>query len=464
MKAKPSAPATSSPRLAKVGWRWSIALAVAALAWTGWCGLRLTRTLTPTTDESGHLAAGLSYWKNHNYALTTLNLFFTQKWAAWPLRHLEVPPFPDKAAQKKVHWDPNYLGDRFLESAPDDPRTILAPARHMTLILWLLTGAIVWAWSIRLGGPWAGALATLLYATSPVILSTAVLVTTDTGAAFWYLALLWAYAWLLNRPHAGSALVTGFCAGMMTLSKFSVAAWLLGALLLLGWHLWQQRGRVPLLKLVGWHLTAMFIAWLTIWTFFGWEFYPGDINCLGGYVPQTAFQKFVNVLYGWHFFPEPFFRELFFVENVLGPRPGYLFGEYRMGGHLLYFPVGFLVKSTLASLLALGLGTWFAVRPRALSPDKKPGASLAPLVCSAIGYGLMAIFTPVNIGIRHILPVFLIAAIVGGIGLARLGQAGRHPGGHRRRHRAARGGRRLLGPAQTAGLVQCRVRRPDEWL
>ena len=400
----------------------SAAVAVASLIWFGWFGLNLTHTTTATTDEPGHLGAGLSYWKNHDYKLTTANLYFTQKWATWPLIDSKVP-FPDAKEQAKLRNHPNYVGDAFLASSGADPRILLAPARQMTLILWLLTGVLVWAWSTRLGGPWAGALSTVLYATCPVILSTAYLVTTDTGAAFWYFALLGSYVWMLHRPHAGSALVTGICAGMMALSKFSVAAWLLGALLFLGWYLWKQRGRYSILTLAGWHVAAIVMAWATVWTFFGWIYQPGGIPYFSTFEPKNGFERLIQFFRTWHLFPEPFLREMYLAQDITRERNGYLFGQYQMGGSGLYFPVAFVVKSTIASLLALG--TWLLIRPAEKNAEAKLPPSLAPIVCSGLGYALLAIFTPINIGARHILPLFILAAVAGGVALARFGQAGR---------------------------------------
>ena len=425
--AKRTAPASlpappPSPVASKRGGWLSTAVAAAALVWIGWVGLNLTHTTTVTTDEPGHLGAGLSYWKNRDYALTTVNLFFTQKWAAWPLIDSNVP-FPDAGEQARLKKHPKYIGELFLASSSADPRILLAPARQMTLILWLLTGVMVCAWTWRLGGPWAGALATVLYATCPVILSTAVLVTTDTGTAFWYFALLWSYTWLLNRPHAGSALLTGICAGMLALSKFSVAAWLLGALLLLGWHLWRQRGRYSLPALAGWHAAAIVAAWGTVWTFFGWTFQPGNISYVAAIEPRNGWEQILRFFHAWHLFPEPFLRELLMVRDMVQERNGYLFGKYQMGGHLLYFPVAFVVKSTIASLLALG--AWLLVRPAGKSAESTLPPSLAPIVCSALGYTVLAVFTPINIGVRHILPLFILAAVVGGVALARFGQSGR---------------------------------------
>jgi hypothetical protein len=58
-----------------------------------------------------------------------------------------------------------------------------------------------------------------------------------------------------------------------------------------------------------------------------------------------------------------------------------------------------------------------------------------------VGYAVVAAATPLNIGVRHILPLFLLAAVAGGVALARL--AGRGPAA-----RAAAGAIALLSAAE----------------
>jgi hypothetical protein len=87
-----------------------------------------------------------------------------------------------------------------------------------------------------------------------------------------------------------------------------------------------------------------------------------------------------------------------------------------MGGFWDYFPVAFLTKSTVAMLLALA--AWLIVR-RISAPAERQFRSLSPLVAGAAGYVIVAIATPLNIGARHILPLFLIAAIAGAVAITR---------------------------------------------
>jgi hypothetical protein len=385
-------------------------------------GARLASGLSVTMDEPTHVSAGLSGWQDGDYRQSTGNLFFTQKWAAWPLYRRGLKP-PDTALQRELNWDPVMIGEVLLFSGPSGPQNILAPARRMTLALCLLTGVLVWGWAAWLGGPWAGAMAALLYATSPVILANGVLVTTDTGAAFWYLAALVCYAWLLRRPSAPPAALSGFCAAMMLLSKFSIVAWVSGAALLLCWHLWRRRGNSRVASLAGWHAGALAVAWITLWAFFGWQFRPGGFAYITT-APSTALEHVVGFLDRWHALPEPYLHDMITFQAMIKPRTAYLLGEFRAGGFWDYFPVAFLTKSTVAMLLALC--AWlFARRPA--RPAGEAYSALSPVVAGALGYAIVAMMTPLNIGVRHILPLFLLAAVAGGVALARVALRGGLP-------------------------------------
>jgi hypothetical protein len=409
-----------TPRPGGSVWLASTLAAVILLSWMAASGARLARTLSTTTDEPTHLSAGLSGWDG-DYRQSTGNLFLTQKWAAWPLHRRGLKP-PDDALQRDLQWNPIPIGETLLFSGPQDPRAILEPARRMTLALCLAAGVLVWAWGAWLAGPWAAALALLLYAASPVVLANGVLVTADTGAALWYLAALASYGWLLRRPSAPPAVLSGICASMMLLSKFSIVAWMAGAALILGWHLWRQRGKCAVVPLLGWHVLALAVAWAAIWTFFGWQFRPGGFTYLSMH-PLTRLERLVGFLDRRHALPEPYLREVLTFRDMMAPRPSYLFGDFRMGGFWDYFPVAFAAKSTLAMLLALG--AWLIARRAPAAGPARASPAMSVLAAGALGYLVVAMFAPLNVGVRHILPLFALAAVAGGVALARAATCGR---------------------------------------
>jgi hypothetical protein len=386
-------------------------------------GVHLANTLSATTDEPIYVSSGLNSWKNGDYRQSSGNLFFTQKWAAWPLYRQGLSP-PDPALQRDLQWNPALIGNVLVFSGTADPRGILAPARYMTLGLCLLGCILVWGWAAWLGGPLAGALAALLYASSPVILANGVLVTTDTGAAFWYLATLLCYAWLLRRPSPVPMAFAGFSSAMMLLSKFSIVALILGAVLLLAWDYRHRRSEYKVPSLLVWHAGACAVAWITIWTFFGWEFRPGGFAYIS-LEPSTGIEHLVAFLSRWRVLPEPYLREAITFEGMIKPRPAYLFGEFKMGGFWDYFPVAFLAKSTVAMLLALA--SLLFVRRAPQPDDERAPPAISAIAAGAAGYAIIAMLAPLNIGVRHILPLFSLAAIAGGVALARIFLQGRIP-------------------------------------
>jgi hypothetical protein len=101
-------------------------------------------------------------------------------------------------------------------------------------------------------------------------------------------------------------------------------------------------------------------------------------------------------------------------HNSIG-HPAYLMGEKRLMGWWYYFPVMLSVKSPAAFLILLipGVGAGFSRR-----------ATVRPWIPLAYSLGILlpAMAGSINIGVRHILPVYAGFSIVAAIGLARLFQ------------------------------------------
>ena len=105
---------------------------------------------SPATSPAT-VSAGLSGWRDGDYRQSTGNLFFAQKWAAWPLYRSGDCARPTPRCSASVQWNPLLIGEVLLFSGPADPRAILEPARRMTLALCLLSGVLVWGWASWLG-------------------------------------------------------------------------------------------------------------------------------------------------------------------------------------------------------------------------------------------------------------------------------------------------------------------------
>ena len=95
--------------------------------------------------------------------------------------------------------------------------------------------------------------------------------------------------------------------------------------------------------------------------------------------------------------------------------PSYLLGQHGTTGWWYYFPVALAVKTPIAFLILVALGVWVCVKRRA-----QVGV-LLPLAF-VLGILLPAMAGHVNIGVRHILPIYLGLSIIAAAGLIRIAQ------------------------------------------
>ena len=390
-----------------------------AIPWLVTAGDRLIRRLSVTMDEPLFVGAGISDWQTGAYPILSGNFYFTQKWNALPLAR-SAPGFPSIERQAQLGWHAGNVGAEYLFSGRADPRTLIAPARRMNFVFCLLTAMVVGLWAWQIGGRWAGAFAILLYATSPVVLANAVLATSDTGATLWFLTSLLAYGWFLSRPDLLRAIATGAALAILLLSKFLLPPWIVSAALILLWRVRTRRTRIGAV-LAAQHIVIAIAATVAIWAFFGFQFRPGGFVYISE-PPATQYERIVAAAAQWHVLPEPFLREIRMLPGNVGSRMGYLLGQFALGGHRLYFPIVFLAKCTLAMLAALA--AWaFAGRCTANRDWQADWLALA--ICGFIGYAGIVIASSLNVGVRHILVLFPLAAIIGGVALGRLAASAR---------------------------------------
>jgi hypothetical protein len=108
-----------------------------------------------------------------------------------------------------------------------------------------------------------------------------------------------------------------------------------------------------------------------------------------------------------HLLPEAWIWGFIFIRAATSWRTSYLFNARKLTGWFYYFPLAMLMKTPLATLLALGgaaaLGIWFFRRRQRSFGEWWTAACLAipPGV-----YLLSSMLSNMNIGVRHILPIY----------------------------------------------------------
>lgn len=354
--------------------------------------LRVVSTWTvysQTFDESTHIAAGLEWLEQGTYLGEPQHPPLARVAAA-------LGPYAAGARMSRNNLGLTEQGNEILHSGPY--LRMLSLARAGILPFFLLSIVVVWAHARMLAGEPAAAIAALLYANLPPVLAHAGLATTDMAVTAGVAAtLMLLQRWLL-APSPRVAALLGLATAVALTSKFSSVLFLAAA----GAAMVAMTWRRPVWRHVG---LALLVCALSVWTV-----YRFDFDRFRG-----AHHHLVRAYVGERFpidaipLPAP---ALFsgIAQTLLHNAEGheaYLLGEYSREGWWYYFPVAIAVKTTIVFLL-LALASAFLLRTR---------TRLAPLAAAA---AIVVACMPVNIniGIRHVLPVYPLLAVAIGCALA----------------------------------------------
>ena len=324
--------------------------------------------------------------------------------SALPL--LTVPeirlPFDHPSWQRQppdVYW--YRFAEQLLWAYNQDATRMIFLARLPILFLTIGLALAGYHFAAQLWGRPSAVWAFSLLLLDPNLLAHGRYTTTDLGGTtFLFLAtfLLWRLwrmdSWAWNHwLWAGLALGLAFGSKLSTLVFVPVFA-LLAVLPLFGTEEEAQRARRFLERdawqRLGQFLTAGMASIFVVWAIFGFEWGAFRFKDDGFLVGLNAWRG-----------PMPTFWAG--LEQVLeisgGGRPAFLLGHFSNEGFLAYFPVAFLVKTPLVTLLGL-VGT-AVIFLRRSSTRKRALFLLLP----AISYFLLSMQSALNIGYRHLLPI-----------------------------------------------------------
>lgn len=391
-----------------------------------WLALSSTVNMALTVDELPHLAAGHAYWTHHATQLHPENGILPQRWAALPaVIQGETAPDPTHPAwQKSDIWS---VGLEYLYDREVPPEIKLLEARGMAVLWNLATGLLIYAWSRSLFGATGGFFSLSFFAFCPTFLANGPLVTSDACASFFLLAAVWSFWNHLNRADWLSLLLSSIAFGLCCVAKFSAALLLPLFGLLLGYGLLCTHAnarmrlfQAPFRNITLGVLVHAGIAGLIIWSFYGFE-------C--GASP--AFQTYhftweaIQASLGWkatllawlrdhQLLPSNYIHGFSTVLYMSKQRGAFLNGELSLTGWPWFFPYCFLAKSTLTTLgattiLLLWKGRALIDRLRTIGrPPLREGRlhNCAPLLLFLGVFWLSSITLNLNIGHRHIMPVY----------------------------------------------------------
>ncbi len=371
-----------------------------------------------TWDEGDHIFAGYMSLKHHDFGLNPEHPPLVKMVAAVPLQsmHLREPQLQNRYFKTEA-----YLSGRDL-IFQNDFDTIIFRARMAASIFALMTALLAFLTAREMFGAGAGFLALLLIVFEPNFLAHGALVTTDTGAACCLLASIYAFYRYVKSPSWGRIAVLGLAAGVFCITKHS-AVLLPPMLILLAFTELLRRRQLAdesrlhqALRLACVFVVAGVIAVAIMWAGYGFRYSarpagmqinPPLESTLGNLSPVEG--KFITLMAHWKLLPESWLFGLADVRSVANVWPSYMFGKVYAHGVWFYFPVAFVIKATLTTLIFLPLIV-YAIATRKLRGWREILFLSLPLAL----YFAISMTSKLNIGVRHILLVFIFLLVLAG--------------------------------------------------
>jgi Dolichyl-phosphate-mannose-protein mannosyltransferase len=381
-----------------------------------------------TFDEDDHMFAGYMMWHTGDYGLNPEHPPLVKLLATLPVlgRNLWVPPLMNREFKSEAYLD----GRDWLARNDGGRNQLVFEMRLAAGLLAIAFSLVVFLAAREFFGDWAGLASLALAAFDPNILAHSALVTTDIGVSLFFLAGIWSFYRYVKQPSWSRLIMVGLVTGLLLSTKHSGIMIAPMLLLLIGREIYtSEKGtrRHTALRLSAAFCSISFIAVLVLWSFYGFRYSarPAGMKMsttLADYVaplgPHIA--AAIDAIGRMHLLPESYLIGLVDVKRAAAYYPTFIFNTNYAHGVWWYFPSVFAIKTTLG-LLALTALAVFAMAAGKL----KGGRELSFLLVPAVFYLVVAMFSNMNIGARHLLPFYAFLFILAGAGAATLAASSR---------------------------------------
>lgn len=331
-----------------------------------------------TIDEVAHLPAGYSYLVTRDYRMNPEHPPLMKLLSGIPLIFLN-PEFNEQS-QEWIYQNEWAFGEEFLFEY-NDADTLLFWGRIPIVLVALLLGFYVFRWAKELYGTKAGLLALLLFILSPNILAHARLVTTDLGiTAFIFISVYYLWRYTKDQSNRNLALL-GVFVGLAFAAKFTAVYLIPIFAVMVALTIYLKDKEKSIRQMVTSKETHNFLL-------------PLVYAALVAIIIVAATYFFIN-------FPEYLAGLKSVISHSSRGHNAFLLGQYSVHGWWYYFIVSFFVKTPLPTIILLALSVILFKKIR-----HKDIMSEAFIVLPAAIYFIPFLFTNLNIGLRHILPIY----------------------------------------------------------
>ncbi len=424
-------------------------------------------------DELAHIPAGYSYMKLADARLNPEHPPLLKDLSAIPLLFMDLnfpKDSPDFQEFVNGQWT---VGSKFLYESGNDADKIIFWARFLPIILTLLLGLFIFKWAKELLGAKWGFLVFFLFILNPTVLAHGHYVATDIAATLGFALGIYYFIKFLKEPSRKNVIFAGIAFGLAQLLKFSTVLLIPYYIIILAvfllkkyWPVRQKKYAVESEKnfslanyitgfififIVG--LAVIYVPYLhhvqnypaekqTSDTVFILNSFAGgpdsEMKTCSSWVGlqrQIRCLAEINILMTRNEILRPFAQYLsgvlMVVQRASRGSIAYFLGEVSSAGWWYYFPVVFLLKEPIPSLILILLAIILCAarlfkkassivetrdkkqetrnkrqetRDREHETNYGKKFELSALLFFVIFYWAYSIKSPLNIGLRHILP------------------------------------------------------------
>ena len=396
-------------------------------------------------DEIAHIPASYSYLKFGDYRLNPEHPPLIKDMAGFPLlfQKINFPNEPGSAwdTSSNAQWD---TGWKFLYYSGNNVAAILFWARLPILLLSTVFAAFLYLWAYKKYGIGVGLMCLFFYTFSPNIIANSIIVTTDLGASIFIFIALVCFVRFIKSPSKANVLLLGLTLALAQLSKFSsvmLYPTIFGLGVVFSHVLSHPVGfKKRLGEFIGGISLASLISLVLVWI----AYIPETIN-----MPSNVLQRLISyslpISYGHvigqglsYLAPSVIFKPIvvyllgvvMVFNRVAGGNTTYFMGQITNQSFKAYFPVLFILKTQIALLILMLVLTGVAIyRIRSKKPLQvwkrlkayiKVNPLESVLLTFALSYFSLAVIGNLNLGLRHILPIYIPIFLLVSIGTIKL--------------------------------------------
>jgi tetratricopeptide (TPR) repeat protein len=374
---------------------------------------------TVTWDEPDHIYSGYMSWKG-DFGLNPEHPLLVKFVATLPLlgMQLNVPELQDRPYRLQA-----VLGGRDFIFHNDADKVVFR-AQMAASIFTLLLLVIVFLTAREMFGTTAGFVALGLLVFDPTLLAHGALVTTDAIQACFLLASIYAFYRYVKAPSISRLAITGLAVGLALASKHSAVLVFPMLVTLAGIEVFRRRSAdMGSQDSIGKRTARLGAALLIIglisvgilWGTYGFRYSARgnelklnpSMEAQLNQVPSPTEARVLGEFARLHLLPESYIYGFAHVLFSAKSFNSYVFGKAYPHAVWFYFPAAMLVKSSLTFLILLVISIWVIASGRLQNRR-----ALAFLLIPALIYLAASMLGGMNIGIRHILPVYIFLVIL----------------------------------------------------